>query len=58
MTDFFVSLHQNINIPGLEFMSSLTENPVLATIIFYMADLPIFIIPAFLVTFWIYSHIK
>lgn len=58
MTDFFISLHQNINIPGLEFMSSLTENPVLAAIIFYMADLPIFIIPLFLAGSWIFYAVK
>jgi len=56
--NFFQSLHQNINIPGLEFMNSLTENSLLSEIIFYMADLPIFVVPLFLIFGWIFYAYK
>ncbi len=55
---FFETLHREINIPGLEFFNSFTENEILANLIFYMADMPIFIIPLFLVGAWIYYNFK
>lgn len=58
MTDFFVSLHQNINIPGLEFFNSFTQNPLIAQCVFYLADLPIFVIPLFLAGSWIFFAVK
>lgn len=54
--EIFSFLHQEINKPLLLFLNSLTENIVLSKIVYFMADWPIFVIPIFLVWFWIYKR--
>ncbi len=53
---FFLFLHENINIPVLSYLNSLTENEGIATIVYTMADLPIFIIPLFLLGYWLFFN--
>lgn len=55
---FFSFLQENINIPLLNFLNSFTQNEILWNIIFIFADAPIFLIPIFLISFWIYFAIK
>lgn len=54
--NFFQTLHTSINLPWLDFLSSFTQNQFLSFVIFYMADIPIFIIPIFLVGWWIWYN--
>lgn len=56
--NIFDFLHENINIPLLTYLNWLTQNEWIASIVYMMADLPIFIIPIFLVSYWIYFHSK
>lgn len=53
---FFYFLHQEINIPILQHLNGFTENELIAFIVYNMADLPIFILPIFLVWYWIYQR--
>jgi len=55
---FFSFLHENINIPLLNFLNSFTQNELLWKIIFFMSDAPIFILPIFLLWFWLYFNYK
>ncbi len=49
---------QSINENLLVYMNSFTSNEVIANIVRFMADLPIFFLPIFLVTAWIYICFK
>lgn len=53
---FFYFLHQEINIPLLQYLNNFTESEIIAFIVYNMADLPIFILPIFLVWYWIYRR--
>ena len=39
-------------------LNSLTENSIMRIILPYFADVPIFTIPIFLVSYWIYATIR
>ncbi len=55
---FFSFLQENINLPLLKFLNNFTQNEIIWNIIFIFADAPIFLIPIFLISFWIYFAIK
>lgn len=55
---FFVYLHQNINIPLLYFFNDFTQNIFIEKIVSYMADIPIFFLPIFLIFWWFYYTFK
>ncbi len=55
---FFLFLHETINKPFLVFLNSFTDNKIISNIIYIFADLPIFIIPIFLLWFWFYFNFK
>jgi len=52
------SLHDLVNVPGLQFFHSLTQDPTLAKIVYFFADGPIFLLPIFLLGIWIYAAVK
>jgi hypothetical protein len=47
--DFFIFLHESFNKPVLVYLNSLTDIKFIANIVYIFADLPIFLIPLFLV---------
>ncbi len=55
---FISTLHNDINIPLLWYLNSFTENETISTIVYTMADIPIFILPVFLLWYWFYFHSK
>lgn len=40
------------------YLNSFLENEIIANIVFYMADLPVFAIPVFFISFWLYYTYK
>lgn len=54
--EIFNFLHNNINKPILIFLNSFTDNSIIWNIVYLMSDLPIFIIPIFLIWFWFYNR--
>ncbi len=54
--DFFIFLHESFNKPVLVYLNSLTDIKFIANIVYIFADLPIFLIPLFLVWYWIYKR--
>lgn len=55
---FISTLHNTINIPLLWYLNSFTDNEVISKIVYAMADMPIFILPIFLLWYWIYFNAK
>lgn len=43
---------------GLEFFNSLTSSPAIKEVVYLMADYPIFFLPIFLITAWLYHTFK
>lgn len=56
--EFFLFLHETINKPFLIFLNSFTENKIISDIVYIFADAPIFILPLFLIWYWIYFTFK
>lgn len=56
--NFINTLHNTINIPLLWYLNSFTQNEIISKIVYTMADMPIFILPLFLIGYWIYFHSK
>lgn len=56
--NFISSLHNNINIPLLWYLNSFTQNETISTIVYTMADAPIFLLPIFLLVYWFYFQSK
>ncbi|MGE4444100.1 MAG: phosphatase PAP2 family protein [Candidatus Altimarinota bacterium] len=55
---FISTLHNTINIPLLGYLNSFTDNEIISKIVYAMADMPIFILPIFLLGYWIYFNAK
>jgi len=47
------SLHDLVNVPGLHFFHSFTQNENIAKLVYFFADAPIFVLPLFLFCGWI-----
>gem|GEM_PF-4351997 len=47
--NFFLFLHETINKPFLVYLNSFTDNELIWKIIYLMSDMPIFLIPLFLI---------
>lgn len=55
---FISTLHNTINIPLLWYLNSFTENEFISKVVYAMADIPIFILPLFLLGYWFYFNAK
>lgn len=49
---------QDFNIIWLQFLNNLWNNPLIEKIVFLFADAPIFFLPLFLISYWIYYSYK
>ncbi len=56
--DFFLFLHKHINVYLLQTLNNLTKYDYIANIVYFMSDAPIFILPIFLLWYWIYFNYK
>jgi len=56
--NFFLFLHETINKPFLVYLNSFTDNELIWKIIYLMSDMPIFLIPLFLIWFWFFFTYK
>lgn len=54
----FNYLHQNFNKPLSLLLNNFTENIFIEKIVYIFSDLPIFFIPIFLISFWLYYNFK
>jgi len=54
--ELIIFLHEHINKPFLIFLNSFTDNTIIWNIVYFFADAPIFILPIFLIWFWIYKR--
>lgn len=54
--NFLIYLHENINTPLLQTLNSLTEIKYVGDFVYIFADAPIFLIPIFLVVYWIINR--
>jgi hypothetical protein len=54
MPDFLIS----INVSVLNYLNSFANNEIIKQIIYIFADAPIFFLPVFLITYWIYYTYK
>lgn len=54
----FLFLQEFVNKPVTIYLNSLTSNKVIEEVIYIFADVPIFIIPLFLIWFWVYYTYK
>lgn len=56
--NIFSTLHETINKPVSSYLNSLTDNKIIWEIVTYFSDAPIFILPIFLLGYWIYFTYK
>lgn len=56
--NIFYILHEAINKPFSSYLNSFTDNKIIWNIVTYFSDAPIFILPIFLLGYWIYFSCK
>ncbi|MDD5769732.1 MAG: phosphatase PAP2 family protein [Candidatus Gracilibacteria bacterium] len=56
--NLFLFLHQNFNKPLSLYLNSFTDNKLIGDIVYCFADVPIFILPIFLIGAWLYFNYK